>query len=185
MEIVLIEAGQSIEDPKGPNHGKFCVGRFDAADWAVRSIFDKNASLIRLCGWPPNFVWVFDLQTGEAAYVRPGGYARADLQKHRVWVCPMFEPFLEWLYKQDLTDLSKLPSAVALPDAPFSFRGTRRLGTVEVNLEALIYVMAHVNDEVSGHPKPEHWHLPILTEAIEMVNQDLQGELEKRSHDHD
>jgi hypothetical protein len=43
-------------------------------------------------------------------------------------VCPLFEPFLEWLYEQDLTDLSTLPRRVELPDAEFSFTGYRRPG---------------------------------------------------------
>lgn len=73
-------------------------------------------------------MWVLDLQTGEGAFFRPGGYAAADLEKHRVWVCPLFEPFLEWLYRQDLTDLGQLPRLVELPDAEFAMRGYRRAG---------------------------------------------------------
>jgi hypothetical protein len=40
----------------------------------------------------------------------------------------MFGPFLEWLYKQDLTDLSALPAVVELPEAEFAFCGYRRPG---------------------------------------------------------
>jgi hypothetical protein len=40
----------------------------------------------------------------------------------------MFEPFLEWLYAQDLSDLGALPRLVELPDAEFSFSGYRRSG---------------------------------------------------------
>ena len=71
---------------------------------------------------------VVDLETGEGAMFSPGGLAAADLQKHRIWVCPMFEPFLAWLYKQDLSDLTKLPKHVDLPDAPFEMHGYRREG---------------------------------------------------------
>jgi hypothetical protein len=38
----------------------------------------------------------------------------------------MFEPFLTWLYAQDLSDLQALPDYVELPDAPFALAGYRR-----------------------------------------------------------
>ena len=68
------------------------------------------------------------LQTGEGAMFRPGGSPAADLDKHAVWVCPLFQPFLAWLYEQDLTDLDALPAHVELPDAEFAFAGYRRPG---------------------------------------------------------
>lgn len=74
---------------------------------------------------------MLDLETGEGALFLPGGYASADLDKHKVWVCPLFEPFLAWLYKQDLQDLSKLPDLVDLPDAPFQWSGYRRSGVAK------------------------------------------------------
>jgi len=74
-------------------------------------------------------VLVLDLQTGEGAILKPGGDPRADLKKHRVWVCPMFEPFLEWLYARALAiGLDDLPLHVDLPEAPFAFAGYRRPG---------------------------------------------------------
>ena len=57
---------------------------------------------------------VLDLQTGEGAIFMPGGLAAADLDKHGIWVCPLFEPFLAWLYKQDLSDLDALPAVVEI-----------------------------------------------------------------------
>lgn len=81
-----------------------------------------------VCGWGLRHLWVLDLQTGEGACFLPGGYAVADLDKHAVWVCPMFQPFLEWLYDQDLSDLDALPDVVQLPEAPFAFAGYRREG---------------------------------------------------------
>lgn len=51
-----------------------------------------------------------------------------DLDKHRVWVCPLYEPFLNWLYAQDLADLDKLPDLVDIPDAEFQMHGYRRPG---------------------------------------------------------
>jgi hypothetical protein len=44
------------------------------------------------------------------------------------WVCPLFEPFLEWLYQQDLTRIEELPSHVDLPEAEFQLHGYRRPG---------------------------------------------------------
>lgn len=120
-----------IEATNGPqNWGKFAVGRFDVDETMRRSHIDPDgAPLLRQIGWHSNdVVWVFDLQTREGAAFDPGGYAKADLAKHRVWVCPLFEPFLAWLYEQDLSDLDALPGHVDLPNAPFAFYGYRRDG---------------------------------------------------------
>jgi hypothetical protein len=119
-----------FEATNGDNWGKFAVGRPDNEEWSWRSqVGDSNWSLLRQVGWDQDTIWVWDLQTGEGAMFRPGGFAAADLEKHRIWVCPMFEPFLTWLYTQDLSDLGALPQRVELPDAPFSFYGHRRTGT--------------------------------------------------------
>ena len=63
---------------------------------------------------------------------RPGGMPKADLDQHRVWVCPMFEPFLAWLYEfADASDwFDRLPELVELPNAPASMQGYRREGAV-------------------------------------------------------
>jgi hypothetical protein len=137
VETKLIEATHGISGPG--NWGKFCVARF-TTEWDRRTRVghttelaahaDSPQPLLPACGWGrgSGHVWVMDLQTGEGAYFRPGGHAPADLAKHRIWVCPLFEPFLCWLYKQDLTDLATLPDVVELPDAPFAFHGYRRSG---------------------------------------------------------
>ena len=70
---------------------------------------------------------MLDLQTGEGAIFRPGGNAHADLQKHRIWCCPLFEPFLEWLYKHNLENIDELPKHVDLA-AEFELFGYRRPG---------------------------------------------------------
>lgn len=117
-----------FEATNGANWGKFAVGR-PGDEWKWRSqISDSGGPLLRELGWDHGTIWVWDLQTGEGAMFRPGGYARADLNKHAIWVCPMFEPFLTWLYQQDLSDLEALPQLVELPDAPFEFHGYRRQG---------------------------------------------------------
>lgn len=121
-----------VEATNGPNNwGKFLVGRFDLNEQARRSAINakSNVSLLQQIGWDvKNTILVLDLQTGEGAMFRPGGVAKTDLNKHPVWVCPMFEPFLGWLYKQDLSDLEKLPRHIDLPDAPFAMQGYRRRG---------------------------------------------------------
>lgn len=119
-----------IEVTNGPNWGKFMVARFDADEWRRRCALGDafEGALLRELGWSQDHVWVLDLQTGEGALFRPGGLARADLNKHRIWVCPMFEPFLVWLYQQNLLDLSALPALVELPEAEFALHGYRRPG---------------------------------------------------------
>lgn len=129
MITKLIEATTKprYEGDNARNWGKFMVARFDA-EWRRGSeVSELNAPLLGQIGWTPDHIVVFDLQTGEGAIFRPGGYAVADLDKHMMWVCPLFQPFLEWVYKQDLTDLSKLPNCIELP-AEFEFFGYRRGG---------------------------------------------------------
>lgn len=124
-----------IEVTNGPNNwGKFMVGRFTADEWARPSHVPgyEGGRLLAGRGWHPRSLLIVDLQTGEGSIFTPGGSAIADLTKHKVWVCPMFEPFLTWLYTQDLTDLSALPAHVDLPDAPFAMAGYRRPGPTPV-----------------------------------------------------
>lgn len=128
-----------IEATNGPqNWGKFLVGAFtDERD--VRSAVDTETTraLLPSIGIGPNAYLVLDLQTCEGAVFALGGMARADLQKHRIWVCPLFEPFLEWLYEVYRTADHQgehhwwegLPTHVDLPDAPFALSGYRRDGT--------------------------------------------------------
>lgn len=98
MKTKFIEATDATEF----NWGKFMVCRFDAGEWARQSEMDKR-SLLLARGWTHAHVLVVDLETGEGAIFRSGGHARADLnEKHQIWVCPMFEWFLTWLYQQDL-----------------------------------------------------------------------------------
>jgi hypothetical protein len=118
-----------IEATNNFNWGKFMVARFDEQEWALRSQIDDGACLLSRLGWTPEHVWVLDLQTGEGALFSPHGYAIADLNKHKIWVCPLYQPFLEWLYKQDLQDILKLPMKVELPKAEGALYGYRRDGT--------------------------------------------------------
>lgn len=105
------------------NWGKFMVGRFTDVEWARPSAVEAGRPLMAACGWgsgPVNrvenevgvetgtvdrpgsieHVLIVDMQTGEGGMFIPGGLPRADLQKHGIWVCPMFELFLEGFYNR-------------------------------------------------------------------------------------
>src|SRR5271169_5489625 len=98
------------------NWGKFMVARFDEREWTGRSRVDGQVLLAGQCGWTPKHLLVLDLQTGEGAMFLPTGLAKADLDKHRVWVCPMFEVFLGWLYDhpKHCADILTLPPLIEL-----------------------------------------------------------------------
>ncbi len=121
MQTKIIEATNRF------NWGKFLLGKLDH-EWQAR--IDEGRLLLQQLGWGQSDkrLWVLDLQTGEGAYFRLGGLARHDLQKHRIWVCPMYEPFLTWLYQQDCSDLDKLPSMIELLGAEIALYGYRRPG---------------------------------------------------------
>jgi hypothetical protein len=110
------------------NWGKFMICRFDD-EWTYRSALPEahESRLLIRCGWSADHLLVVDVQTGEGAIFFPPGSASDDLNdKHQIWVCPMFEPFLNWLYLQDVTDLDALPALVNLGNVPTSFSGYRR-----------------------------------------------------------
>ena len=123
MKFKVIEAVS-----EAGNWGKFGLLRFDE-EWAQRSsVSGFSGSLLAELGWTPQHLWIMDLQTGEGAFFKPGGYAHADLEKHAVWVCPLFEPTLEKLYTMDLTDLDALPDSIVLDNVPLQLSGYRRPG---------------------------------------------------------
>lgn len=131
-----------VELSNGFNWGKFLVCRFDDTEWRRRSRIPEDdpiavpVPLLSRCGWDERHLGVFDLATGEGAFFRPGGSARHDLEKHQVWVCPMFEPFLAWLYRhpEGWTNFERLPEVVMLTDAETrgqsAIYGHRRKGPV-------------------------------------------------------
>ncbi|WP_018349743.1 hypothetical protein [Longispora albida] len=86
-------------------------------------------------GWGPEHTWVLDLQTSEGALFLLGGLAAADLNKTRIWVCPLFEPMLTWLYAQYRlhpdTWWERLPARIDLDGVPLQLRGYRRPGPHE------------------------------------------------------
>ena len=116
------------------------------SEWAVPSLVATHEpmSLLGQRGWSVYDIIVFDLETCEGAAFNPTGLASADLMKHRIWVCPMFEPFLKWLYKELKsmdpagwsTWFDNSPKLVELPDAPFDMQGYRRPGPKRQRKEA-------------------------------------------------
>ena len=123
MESKIIEVTNNRSG--GINWGKFMVSQF-TTEWERTSRINDR-QLLSTIGWDQSHILVTDLQTGEGAIFRPGGLAAADLHKHRIWVCPLFEPFLTWLYQQDLTDLNALPDVVEIA-AESALYGYRRQG---------------------------------------------------------
>jgi hypothetical protein len=112
------------------NWGKFMVCRHVGGERDYRSRVDEGRRLLSTVGSHPRLdIWVLDLQTGEGVRLtpHPESSARADLNEHKVWVCPLFEPFVKWLYTQDLTYLGTLPALVELEAEP-AFAGYRRPG---------------------------------------------------------
>jgi hypothetical protein len=75
-------------------------------------------------------MWVLDLQTAEGMYVPVDGSADYQLNGlHQIKVCPLFEPFLHWLYDQDLTRLEELSGGLVTltqEEAPSSLVARRR-----------------------------------------------------------
>lgn len=99
MKTRFVEATQHAEH--GGNWGKFAVGVFGPEEWLRPTMLPAAGGLPMLVsrGWSKTTMLVLDLQTGEGALFNPHGSAHADLQKHQIWVCPLFEPFLVWLYE--------------------------------------------------------------------------------------
>lgn len=112
------------------NWGKFLLAQM-TGEWVRKSVVSgSKRSLLSEIGVAPEQLWVLDLQTGEGALFRPrpGGDARYDLNRHRIWVCPLFEPFLVWLYQQKWSPLEDLPTCIKL-EAEEAFSGYRREGS--------------------------------------------------------
>lgn len=126
------------------NHGKFMIGRFTAEEARTNSALPdyEHESLWRVGGlrkMRPDTTLVMDLQTGEGASFSldpmggdPKWQAHFHLEKHKIWVCPMFEPFLGWLYGQGLAngkgDITALPRYVEVATLEGALYGHRREG---------------------------------------------------------
>lgn len=151
----------------GLNWGKFGVGRFTAEEWAhpsaVEAALGLSRSLLAGRGWSQRHLLVMDLQTGEAALFLPGGFAEADLRKRRVWTCPLFGPFLAWLYEQDVGDLGALPHQIVLPEAESAWFGYRQPGPSEALYDDLLAAARAI---VAAAPGPTEHTLSALAAAV-------------------
>jgi hypothetical protein len=130
-----------VEATNGLNYGKFLLARLDADELRMPTAMPegngtpwwRHGGLRRL---NPHTTLVVDLQTGEGACFTlegSGFHAHVDLERFRVHVCPLYEPFLGWLYDRGefargRGDLTTLPRYLELPDAPAAFAGHRRPG---------------------------------------------------------
>ncbi len=121
-----------VTDPTQFNWGKFVISQYEAEEWARMSQISGAPSLLRDRGFEGGDIWVMDLQTRESACINFNTDPVHQLEKHRIWVCPMFSPFLQWLWQQDLSDVTKLPSVVILPaelvKGHVAMQGYRRSG---------------------------------------------------------
>jgi hypothetical protein len=137
----------------GFNWGRFWLGIPDADEWGHKSAVEKGMgldgeaharSVLHTAGWSllsHTFV-LFDLVTCEGAAFNPGGSASADLAKHQIWVCPMYEPFLVWLYEHAPRDgeslaLDEIPGLVDLGKVGGALYGYRRGGPAEQDGDAV------------------------------------------------
>jgi len=115
MQTTIIEAtiGQAL-------WSSFLVGQFDW-ETAYRSKVDGS----QILGMNnPRDILVLDIYTREGAVFGPTGYARSDIDKHRIWTSPLFESFLVWLREQLAagTALADLPRKVELTSSTESYR---------------------------------------------------------------
>lgn len=146
MKTRIIEASQN--QASGWNWGKFLIGEFDDDEWAYQSQIAAGYPLLSSRGHARSHRLVLDLETCEGAIFGPGGSARADLRKHAVWVCPLFEPFLQWIYTQPQPiDLDALPAVVELPGVEPAMAGYRR-DPAEARAEVLRAVFSMTDSTV-------------------------------------
>lgn len=168
MKTYHFEARQG---PHGPNWGKFMIG-IPGGEWAWQSEVEPGFPLLRTLGWGPEHIWICDLQTGEGFFIRPGGSAHADLEKHAVWCCPLFEPWLEWLYgrlrETGIEGIADLPRVVDLPDAEFAFAGYRRPGPDQVTIPRMdLSVLLAAAAVVAGEQPVPELLAPLVAEVAE------------------
>lgn len=164
------------------NWGKFLVGVFDREEWGRRSeilaALGMRKPLLTDVGWGDSHILVLDLQTGEGAIFRLVGHAKNDLDKHAVWVCVLFEKFLEWLYEDwemyvkctadpIVVDWvgDKLPTYLKLTGIPLEMAGYRRDGgnkpfippdTDTLRMRLLPWVQAHLIQRYSDQSVVSH-----------------------------
>lgn len=101
METRFVEA----TDTHRGLYGKFMLARWTHEEWDRRAQMDGTLGqrLLASRGHDPREFWVVDLETNEGAFfsMNKHGLAASDLMKRRIWVCPLFEGFLQHLYSLD------------------------------------------------------------------------------------
>jgi hypothetical protein len=124
----------------GLNWGKFLLCKFDDRDWSYQATEADGALLSVMPGgresWnPETSIFVVDLQTGEGSRFDLRTEPVAQLERHKIWVCPLFEPFLKWLFREIQSrppgpgrfELTTLPAVAKFP-ASSALAGYRRAG---------------------------------------------------------
>lgn len=135
MDTKFVEAGHG---PDAGNWGKFLLGRYTREELAEPTRFPgcEGQRVVSLRGNGAHHLWVLDLATGEGARFPINSTKPYDailkLNDHQILVCPLFEPFLAWLFAHidghRETWWQTLPRTVELPTAEFSLFGYRRPG---------------------------------------------------------
>lgn len=132
-----MEDTKFVEVSDQMNWCKAMVRRFGEADRAVRSRVREGVPLLEAVdanrrlktGEVGRKLLVVDLQTEEGAIFVPSpeGDPKADLERHAIWVCPLFLAFLRWLYAHP--DFEAIPALIELPNGDgVHFQGWRRPG---------------------------------------------------------
>lgn len=162
MDVTFVEA------TNGPrNWGKFAVCRFTDDEWKVRSQVD-GMPLLAARGWSRQHTMVIDLQTGEGAFF-PEWAHKSDLDKHQIWVCPMFEHALLHILSGD-HDPMKTEPLIDLPDAPFEAGGYRRGGP-----DSDLRVAAHEFSDAWNTMIESDGEIDMVTDAIGKLREALYG----------
>jgi hypothetical protein len=110
-----------VEVTDGAFYGKFLVAQFDEAEWRHEAEVFKESihrpvpyALLDVCGWSRDHLLVLDLETGNGTIFRPGGHLAHDMEKRQMgYVCPLYRPFLGWLYEH-----AARTGGIALDDIP-------------------------------------------------------------------
>ena len=132
MEQVFVEVSDEA------NWAKILLMKFGSEDLLVRSKVSGDFLLKSVdnnrrvkTGTNAEKVFVLDLQTEEGAFFFPRkeGNAKDDLESHEIWVCPLYLPFLIWLYANMPKELKEIPKLVEFPKSTHvHYQGWRRPG---------------------------------------------------------